>query len=74
MTELKKKSKDFPELQIIFMDEEAEKIPEFLIMQELSIRTKYWILCHSGSCWVIIKIPRAFCIFGMEILLKNGRA
>ncbi|MFP9118198.1 MauE/DoxX family redox-associated membrane protein [Flavobacterium sp. RNTU_13] len=29
MTELKKKSKDFPELQIIFMDEEAEKIPEF---------------------------------------------
>lgn len=29
MTELKKKNKDFPELQIIFMDEEAEKIPEF---------------------------------------------
>lgn len=29
MTELRKKNKDFPELQIIFMDEEAEKIPEF---------------------------------------------
>lgn len=29
MTELRKKNKDFPELEIIFMDEEAEKIPEF---------------------------------------------
>ncbi|MFP9115379.1 MauE/DoxX family redox-associated membrane protein [Flavobacterium sp. RHBU_3] len=29
ITELKKKNKDFPELEIIFMDEEAEKIPEF---------------------------------------------
>lgn len=29
MTELRKKDKNFPELEIIFMDEEAEKIPEF---------------------------------------------
>jgi thiol-disulfide isomerase/thioredoxin len=29
LTEMKAKNKDFPELQIIFMDEEAEKIPDF---------------------------------------------
>ncbi|MDV6170004.1 thioredoxin family protein [Flavobacterium sp. DG1-102-2] len=29
LTEMKAKNKDFPELEIIFMDEEAEKIPDF---------------------------------------------
>ncbi|MFD2603319.1 MauE/DoxX family redox-associated membrane protein [Flavobacterium suzhouense] len=29
LTEMKAKNKDFPEVQIIFMDEEAEKIPDF---------------------------------------------
>lgn len=29
LTELKKKDKNFPKIQIIFMNEEAEKIPEF---------------------------------------------
>jgi len=29
LTELRKKNKDFPEMSIIFMDEEAEKIPDF---------------------------------------------
>jgi thiol-disulfide isomerase/thioredoxin len=29
LTEMKAKNKDFPELQIIFMDEEADKIPDF---------------------------------------------
>jgi thiol-disulfide isomerase/thioredoxin len=29
LTEMRAKNKDFPELEIIFMDEEAEKIPDF---------------------------------------------
>lgn len=29
LNELKKKNKDFPEVRILFMDEEAEKIPDF---------------------------------------------
>lgn len=29
LTEMKAKNKDFPDVQIIFMDEEAEKIPDF---------------------------------------------
>ncbi|MHA3788822.1 MauE/DoxX family redox-associated membrane protein [Flavobacterium hauense] len=29
LTEMKAKNKDFPQVQIIFMDEEAEKIPDF---------------------------------------------